>query len=147
MELKDSIRINKSPKEIFYWLDYFTDKYRLWHPDHVMAKWIKGNKFSKGSILYSEEYLGKELEKLKFKITRVVKNKLVEYRLLFPESIICSGGSFSVKPYKKGSIFTTTLSFRMGYLLSKLFPFKLKAIKKHMKEEGENLKKILEKGK
>ena len=144
IELKHSIRINKSPKAMIGWLGHFTDKYQQWHSDHVMAKWIKGNKFSKGSILYSEEYLGGKLEKLRFQVTRN-ENGIIEYNLLFPESIICPKGSFSFKPHKKGSIFTATLSFRFGYLLSILFPRKLKAIKQHMKEEGENLKRLLEK--
>jgi hypothetical protein len=144
IELKHSIRINKSPKAMIGWLSHFTDNYKSWHPDHVSAKWIKGNNFSEGSILYSEEYLGGQLEKLRFKVTKVIKNERIEYDILFPESIICPKGSFSIKPCKKGIIFTATLSFRFGYLLSKLFPRKLKAIKRHMKEEGENLKKLLE---
>jgi hypothetical protein len=144
MLLKDSILINKSPKNTAYWLSHFIENYRKWHPGHVTAKWIRGNKFSEGSILYAEEYLGGSLEKLRFKVTQN-ENGLIEYNLLFPESIICPKGSFSFKPHKKGTIFTATLTFRFGWILSSLFKHKLKAIKKHMKEEGENLKKLLEK--
>ena len=36
------------------------------------------------------------------------------------------------------------LSFRFGWLFSKLAKNRVEAIKKHMKEEGENLKILLE---
>lgn len=143
--LKDSIVIKRPPEAIFEWFDHFMENYKKWHPkDHVSAKWIKGKNFEEGSVLYVEEYLGEKLEKLKFKGTKKIKNKLIEYKLLFPHSLICSGGSFVVKPHKTGSVFTATLSFPFGSILSKLMPARVKALKKHMKEEGENLKKLLE---
>ena len=142
--LKHSIKIKNSPKAIF---DFFRDiarNYKKWHPDHINAKWLKGRNFEKGSVLYAEERLGGKIEKLRFKTTKCEKNKILEYKLLFPESIICSGGSFTIRPANGGSIFTATLSFRLGSILAKLFPSKQKALKKHMKEESENLKKLLE---
>ena len=39
------------------------------------------------------------------------------------------------------------LSFRFAKLFSKLAKNRVEAIKKHIKEEGENLKRLLEKGK
>ena len=145
LTLEDSIKIKRKPEVIFKWLSHFVENYKKWHTDHVMAKWIKGDNFKEGSVLYAEEYLGGKLEKLRFKSTKYVPNELIEYKVLFPESLICYRGSFKVKPYNQGSVFTAALSFRFGYILSKLFPHKLKAIKKHMREEGENLKKLLEK--
>lgn len=142
--LEDSIKIKRPPEDIFDWFARFVENYRSWHPDHVMAKWIKGSAFREGSILYAEEYLGGKLEKLSFKITKYIPNELIEYKVLFPQSIICSGASFRVKSYEMGSIFTATLSFRFGYILSKLMPSRLNTLKNHMKEEGENLKKIVE---
>lgn len=142
--LKDSIEINKPPEVLFEWFSHFVENYRSWHPDHVMAQWRKGENFREGSLLYAEEYLGGKLEKLRFKITRYVPNEVIEYKVQFPESIICSGGSFVIKPQNKGSIFTATLSFRFGSVLSKLYSSRVTDLKKHMKEEGENLKKLLE---
>jgi hypothetical protein len=144
--LKDSIMIEKSSEEVFEWFNNFVENYKSWHQkDHVLAKWVKENNFNPDSILYAEEYLGTRLEKLRFKVTRKVPNKLIEYKLLFPESLICTGGGFSFEPREQGCVFTATLSFRFGSILSKLMPSRLYALKKHMKEEGENLKKLLEK--
>ena len=144
--LKDSIEIDRPPEIVYEWFDQFVENYRSWHKkDHVLAKWIKGENFDKGSILYSEEYLGGKLEKMSAKVTKNVRNRSIEYRFLFPTSMICSGGSFNFKPSNGGSVFTAKLYFRFGMLLSKIFPSRLNAIKKHIKEEGENLKKLLEK--
>ncbi len=143
--LEDPIKINRPPEAIFEWFAHFTENYRSWHKDHVTARWIKEKNFEKGAVLYAEEYLGGKLEKLSFEITLCVRNELIEYKVLFPESIICSGGSFSIKPSNGGSVFKAELSFRFGGLLSKVARKKVEAIKLHMKEEGENLKVLLEK--
>ena len=147
MKLEDSIKIKCKPEKIYNWLtNFFTKKYKIWHPrDHLSAKWIKGKNFEVGSVMYAEEYLGRKLEKLSAKTIKNTRNKLIEYKFLFPHSIISSGGSFAIKPHKNGSIFTATLDFRFGAILSKLMPSKVEVLKKHMKEEGENLKKLLEK--
>jgi len=143
--LIDSIKINRPPEIVFEWLAHFEENYRAWHKDHVLARWVKGRNFEKGSVLYAEEYLGGKLEKLSFEITNYVPNELIEYKVLFPESIICSGGSFLIEPSNGGSVFTATLSFRFGGVLSKFAGKRAEAIRLHMKEEGENLKALLEK--
>lgn len=144
-KLIDSIKINQPPEVVFEWFAHFAENYRDWHKDHVLAKWIKGKNFEKGSVLYAEEYLGGKLEKLSFEITNCVQNELIEYKVLFPESIICSGGSFSIKPSNGGSVFTAALSFRFGGLVSMVAKKRAEAIRQHMEEEGENLKALLEK--
>ncbi len=143
--LEDSVNINATPEDIFKWFDNIVKNYKSWHRDHKTAELGIGDSFQEGSILYVEECLGGKLEKLTCEVTKYVPNRLIEYKILSSESVVCSGGSFKVKPYSTGSSFTATLSFRFGYILSKLMPAKLDAIKTHMKEEGENLKKILEK--
>ena len=148
MIVKDSIKIKTTPKRIFDGLIRIfssQEQYKKWHKDHVKCQWLKGNPFEEGSILYIEEYLHGKLHKMKFLITKLNANRKIEYNLLFPESIICPNGSFIIKPKKGYCIFTATLSFRFGGLLSKLMPARFNALKKHMKEEGKNLKKILEK--
>ena len=146
LTLKDSITINRPPDVIFEWFDHFSENYTSWHQDHVIAKWIRGANFEKGAILYSEEYLGNRLEKLNFEVTKFTKGESIEYKLLFPHSIICPGGSFTVKPDSSdGSIFTASLSFRFGFLFSRIAKKRIEAIRAHMKEEGENLKELLEK--
>lgn len=146
--LKDSIKINTPPEKVFNGLiGLFSseENFKAWHKDHAACRWLKGKPFEKGSVLYVEEYLHGELHQLKFFVTQLVPNRKIEYKLLFPVSVICPNGSFTIELQGKSSIFTSTLSFRIGWLFLILAKRRVEAIKKHMKEEGENLKKILEK--
>ena len=146
--LKDSIEIKTTPEEIFNGLiRAFSseENFKTWHKDHVKCQWLRGKPFEIGSVLYVEEYLHEELHKLRFFGTQLESNRKIEYKLLFPASIICPKGSFIIEPKGESCIFTATLSFRMGWLFSIFAKGRVEAIKKHMKEEGENLKMILEK--
>jgi len=51
----------------------------------------------------------------------------------------------AIEPSENGSIFPATLDSHMGKLLSKLAKKTMQQISQHMIEEGQNLKKILEK--
>ncbi len=72
---------------------------------------------------------------------------MIEYDFLFPTSIIVKRGSFIFSNTNSGCIFTATLTFRFGKIFLKLFKKQMEATIKHMKEEGENLKRLLEKDK
>ena len=145
--LKDRIEIKAIPEKIFDGLIkvFSSQKYfKQWHKEHVKCQWLKGKPFEEGSILYVEEYLHGELHKMKFLSTRLEPNRIIEYRLLFPMSIICPKGSFIVESKGKKSIFTATLTFRFGWFLKKVAKKNVEGMKNHMREEGENLKKIIE---
>jgi uncharacterized protein YndB with AHSA1/START domain len=99
--IKDSIEVKASTEKVFQWLTQrMMDKesYQTWHPDHADIRWIKGEPLQEGSRLYAEEYLHGDLHKLKFRITKIVPNRLIEYRCLFPLSIITSGNKFLIEP-------------------------------------------------
>ena len=142
--LRDTIEIRTTPEKIFEFFVNFEENFHDWHPDHVKCRWV-GKPAKEGSTLYVEEYLHGKLHKLKFLITKIEPNRKIRYRLLFPISIICPKGSFIIKPKGESSVFTATLSFRFARLFTKLFKDRFDAIKKHMREEGENLKNLLEK--
>ncbi len=145
--LTDSIEIKATPEQVFNWLTNIkTGKdYQAWHPDHADFRWTKGEPFQVGSVVYFEEYLHGEMHKLKFLCTKVVPNRLIEYKPSFPWSIFMPKSQFVMEPRgEKGCVFTATISFRAGSLFKKLSKKRVEAVKQHMKEEGENLKKILE---
>lgn len=151
--LKDSIEVKATPEKVYEWLiTRFKDKesYQAWHPDHVDIRWIKGEPFREGSIIYAEEYLHGVLHKLKFRITKIVPNRLVEYRSLFPLSTIAPGNKFLIEPKGKNRcIFTATGSLRLPRwlfeMITKKHENKIEATQQHMKEEGVNLKRAVEK--
>jgi hypothetical protein len=142
--LKDSIEIKETPQKTFDWLVHLEKNYKAWHPDHVECYWRKGKPAEEGTILYVEEYIHGSLHKMRMRITRIEPAKRIEYKILFPMSIICPEGSFITEPKGESCIFTATLSFRFGKMLSKLAKDRVEALKKHMKEEGESLKRLLE---
>jgi len=49
-----------------------------------------------------------------------------------------------MEPKGESCTFTATLFFRFGRVFAKLASSRVEAIKKHMKEESENLRKLLE---
>lgn len=150
--LTDSIEIKTTPEKIF---DFFThivddESYRAWHPDdHVAFRWIKGQPWQEGSVIYAEEYIHGKLHRLKFVISRIIPNRLIEYtplsrilRIYFPKN------TFSMEPKGDTCLFTATGILRVGRL-AKFFAkgkldIALASARRHMKEEGENLKKLLE---
>ena len=147
MTLKDSIEIKTMSEQIFNWLTNLRTRedYQAWHPNHVEWYWIKGEPFQVGSIVYCEEYIHGNKDKLRFICTKVIPNRLIEYRPSFPMSILMSKSQFIIEPKNETScVLTAAISFREVPFLKKLFSREIEALQQHMKEEGENLKKILE---
>ena len=147
MIITDSIGIKAPPERVFSFLTGLKDdaSYRAWHPDHVVMRWIKGEPFQAGSVAYFEEYLHGKMHKGKFICTKVIPNRLIEYRPLFPLSVFFPGNRFVIEPTDEGScIFTATGTVRIGPLGKRLSRKQIEGVKRHMKEEGENLKAILE---
>jgi hypothetical protein len=147
--LRDEIEIYATPEQIFEWFSQFDANYLEWHPDHVSCEFLEGTFCQEGSIVYTEEYLHGELHKLKMRITRYQTNSLIEYKILGTKS----WGSFAVEPKGKKSSFIAELHFGLGVslldkiidpILERLLSFQLDAFRTHMKEEGQNLKTILQ---
>jgi len=150
--LTDSVEIKTTPDKIFDFFERLVDddSYRIWHPqDHVAFRWLKGKPWEEGSVVYAEEYIHGKLHKLKFIVTKVVKNKEIEYspsswflRKYFPKN------SFHIKPKEETCIFTASGTYRVGWIVRTFAKNKLErglsSVRKHMKEEGQNLKRILE---
>jgi hypothetical protein len=150
--LTDSIEIKTTPAKLFNFLTNLVDdeSYRAWHPeDHLSLRWIGGQPWEEGSVVCAEEYIHGKLHKLKFLVTKVVPNAEIEYvptswllRRYFPKN------TFSIEPKEETCVFTAKGTYRAGWL-AKTFAKKklaraLSSVKKHMQEEGENLKKMLE---
>jgi hypothetical protein len=150
--LTDSIKIKTTPEKTFSFLTSIVDddSYRAWHKeDHVSLRWIKGQPWTEGSVIYAEEYIHGKLHKLKFKITKIVPNKRIEYtpvscflRRFFPKN------EFIIEQKGESCLFIASGTYRLGWIAKTFFKKaienSLSSVKKHMKEEGENLKRILE---
>jgi hypothetical protein len=154
IEVTDSIKIRTTPEKIFgFFLQIVDDaSYRAWHPeDHVAFRWINGEPWQEGSVAYAEEYIHGKLHKFKFLIKRIVANREIELvplsrflRIYFPRNTL------SIEPRGDSCLFTASGVLRVGRVAKLLAKRKLEqglsSVRKHMKEEGENLKRILEEG-
>ena len=149
--LTDSIEINASPGQIYeFFMNLNHDTYKQWVPgDHVAFCWLKGKPWQKGAVVYAEEYMHGKLHKLKFRIEEVVPEKKIVYapaswllRIYFPKN------SFSMEKTNGACIFTASVHLRIGrigkWLAKNHIREGLASVKEHMREEGENLKKLLE---
>jgi hypothetical protein len=145
MIIKDSIEIKTSPEKVGEWLTNLDKHYKEWHPDHV--KWVKiTGSVDVGDVIYLEEYIAGRLVKAKSKVTKIEKTDkkfIMELSPLgFLGCITGQKGLFNAKAKGNICIYSSVLSIqRFGCIIPNFF---IKAIKKHVKEEGENLKKILE---
>ena len=149
LALRDSIEIKATPERIW---NFFTDlerNYKTWHPkDHVLFKWTEGRPMESGSTWYGEEVLGGELRKLRGTIGEVVPNRKIVFKYAFPLSLVSPGFEWLIEPKGSHTVFTA-----IGYvrciqfyrlIAKKHVDTSIEVGKKHIREEGENLKKILE---
>ncbi len=150
--LTDSIEIKTTPEKIFSFLTNLVDdeSYRAWHPDdHVSFRWIEGQPWAEGSVVHADEYIHGKLHKLKFIVTKIVPNTEIEYvpvsrflKRYFPKN------TFYIESRERTCVFTATCTCRVGWLVRTFAKKKLErglsSVRKHIKEEGENLKRILE---
>ncbi len=148
MEIIDSILIKSSPQKVFKTLIFFfrnSENYKLWHKDHIACSWQKGKDFSPGSQLVVEEYLHGKHHRLRLKLLNYEQNNFIAYKFLFPLSLIFSKGFFKIIPKENNTEFVAQLKLKFNGLLTWIFREKIKALKIHMKEEGENMKAFIEK--
>ena len=143
-QLVDSIIIDAPPDTIWQWLADLPAHYTEWHPDHVSAVWERGGPDQIGSIMRAVEFLGGIRETLRMELTRVDPPHRFEYRMRGPISLLLPGGAFSVISHNGASRFTASISYRMGTLTERFFKDRVAALTRHMREEGESLKRIIE---
>ncbi len=148
--LKDSIEIKTTPEKIWEFFTNLEQNYKTWHlEEHILFHWTKGKPMEEGSTFYAEEFVHGKLRKLKGTIDEVVPNRKIVFKFSFPVSLISPKHEWRIEPKGSNSVFTAMLDVRWEGFYRKIMGNKgmddLIAVgKKHMKEEGENLKKILE---
>jgi hypothetical protein len=125
-------------------------EYGSWHPDHVACRVIKGSMLQPGSEIECKEYLHGKLHTIRLRPTRVDPGKRVEY-----EVVALGKGAFEVIPKGDEVEFVAELGLGSDFpivgplvdvVLQALLSRRLEAMRQHMLEEGQNLKKILESG-
>ncbi len=123
--------------------------YKSWHPiDHIEFKWTKGKPMESGSSWYGKEIVRGIVFELKGTVGEVIPNRKIVLKYSFPVSFVAPWFEWSIEPKGSISVFTARSYLRAGVFYLKYFKKemepKLEMHYHHVKEEGENLKKILE---
>lgn len=148
--LENSVEIKTTPEKIW---DFFTNlekNYKSWHPrDHILFKWTGGKPMETGSSWYGEELVMGRLFKLKGVIGEVIPYRKIVFKYSFPVSLLSPWFEWLIEPSGSISVFTARSYIRAGNLFRKLarkeMEIKILMHNRHTGEEGENLKKLLEK--
>jgi hypothetical protein len=143
-QFQDAVHVDASPERVWSWLAGLVDHYTEWHPDHVSAYWVTGKPNEVGSVLEAVECVGGRREKLRFEMTDIDVPHVMRYRILGPHSLILPGGAFSIDSDGDSSVFTASIQYRFGGILDRLFARRAGALRAHMREEGANLKRLVE---
>ena len=142
--LKDTVEIETTPEKIWEFWANMDKNYKAWHPqDHILFSWIKGKPMEEGSKIYAEETVGGKLLKLKVTCVDVVPNRKFALTLPFPRSLFCKY-EYLIEPRGAKTAFTAFTYLKYPGIARKRIELVVEVGKKHVREEGENLKKILE---
>lgn len=142
--LEDRVEVDAAPEAVWAWLTDLADHYTDWHPDHGSATWIRGEPNQIGSRLKAVETVVGHRESLVFELTAVDPPWRMEYRILGPHAILLPGGAFAVSRRDGGSVFEATIRYRFGRLAEIVFGRRMAALRTHMREEGQQLKHLVE---
>jgi len=148
LELSHSIEIKTTHEKIWKFLKN-PDNYTIWHPqDHVRMMWTEGKPFEVGSKFYSEQLVFGKVQKYNGQIKEIIPNRKVVFTFKFPVSLISPKIEWRTETKGENTVFTAISYLRAGHLYKKLFKKGMKNLiaehNRHVGEEGENLKKILE---
>jgi len=154
ISFKDETIIMAPPERVYHFLTHIDTLYKQWHTkDHVFCRVLYGSIDKKGSVMHFFEWVGRFPLYLIAKTTKAEKNSYLEYAPVFPLSLLKLGmGSFTIEKisdketkliaYVGVGYDLPVIGLLLDFIVKKLISFG--AIRKHMKEEGENIKKYLE---
>ena len=145
MILKDSTWIRADPDQVFAFFEHMKRNYLRWRPDHLSFEWLSGRGVREGVVFgFEERIAGKKIRK-EVVFTRVEPRRHMEFAptsrllsLLLPR-LVCR-----VEPEGDGVRFDAEIHVRTGPIGAWLNRKEFNAVRRHMAEEGRNLKALLE---
>lgn len=142
--LKDTVEIDTTPDRIWeFWMN-MDKNYKSWHPqDHILFQWTRGKPMEEGSKIYAEETVGGKLLKLKITCVDVFPERRFALVLPFPRSLFARY-EYLIEPRGVKTAFTAFTYLKYPGFARGRIESAVEVGKKHVREEGENLKRILE---
>jgi len=146
MKFEDRIIIAAPPEKVYAFFEQMETNYLDWHPEHRAFEWRKGKGLAEGNVFYFAEEIGGEMLKKETRFTRIEPPHYIEFtmvnwffRWFIPKM------TFIIEPVAGGCEFTAQIFLRgVGPLGRWAHRKEFAAVRQHMKEEGQNLKTLLE---
>ncbi|MGI9381816.1 MAG: SRPBCC family protein, partial [Methyloligellaceae bacterium] len=145
MLLEDRILIDAPPSRVFAFFDEMAANYTDWHPDHILFEWRTGRGAATGNVFYFEETIAGELQRKEVVFTEVERDRAMVFAptnrffWLFLPRI-----SFQMCETPLGTELIAQVVVRMGPIAAWLHRRELAAVRRHMREECQNLKRMVE---
>jgi len=145
MRLVSSTVIRATPEAVSLFFADMAENYLRWHPDHVLFRWEgKGGLHADARFNFEERIAGKRLKK-RMRFTRILAGRLIEFAPTNPLfRLVLPSIAFEIEPEGDGVRVTQTIHIRTGPLGAWFKRDEFAAVRKHMDDEGANLKRILE---
>lgn len=145
MILEAGVAISARPEDVFDFFSRMEENYLRWHPGHISFRWEGEGGLREGVVFSFEERIaGKRLSK-RVRFTRIEPGRLIAFAPVNPlMRLVLPRISFAIAPDRAGIRVTQTIPVRTGPIGAWLNRREFDAVQVHMREEGENLKRILE---
>jgi len=142
--LKDTVEINTTPDRIWEFWANMDKNYKSWHPeDHILFRWTRGKPMEEDSKIYAEETVGGKLLKLKLTCIDVIPKMKFALVFPFPASLFAKY-EYLIEPRGTKTAFTALTYLKYPSFSRRRIESAIEVGKKHVREEGENMKRILE---
>lgn len=137
--------IRATPEAVFAFFAEMESVYRRWHPDHLLFRWLDPPALRPGVRFHFEERIDGTLQEKTMAFTRIEPGSLIEFaptsRLL---RVFLPRISFRITPVEGGVTVIQQVHLRIGPLAARLNRRELDAVRRHMRQEAENLRPLLE---
>ncbi|MDZ5812740.1 SRPBCC family protein [Halorubrum sp. AD140] len=145
MILEATTEVEAPPEAVYRFFEEMEEHYERWHPDHVSFRWTEGDGLRRGAEACFEEQIAGKLRRQTVRFVEVTPDRYLEFKptsrlvaLLMPHV------SFAIDARADGCVVTQRIKVRTGPIGARLNAREFDAVRTHMREEGENLKRLLE---
>ena len=146
MKFEASAHIATTPEAVFAFFSDMEANYTRWHRDHLLFRWEGRAGLEIGRQFYFEERIAGKLLKKRVRFTRIEPDR-IEFALTNPFfRLVLPWIAFAITPEGGGVRVTQTIPIRTGPIGAWLNRREFDAVRIHMAEEAENMKRLLEAG-
>ena len=147
--MTSTTEIATRPEKVWDFFLNLEDNYKRWHPEeHEYWRWKKGNPLEIGAKIDSLEIVDGHKSRIRAVVVDSIENEKIGLKPNWPISIMCPKLEWIIEDKGDKVDFIAKTYYKFGKIFRTLNKNAASEImdltQKHMDEEGENLKRILE---